>query len=109
MLPPVLGVEEVADESIEPEEEQDDKEEMPGTLPSTQVMMARMRVMGKNKASIAGSDIDDSQETMWEESMKPNAILRYGLLDYVPLSTRTVPLIDLSLLKGSDFDDDEDE
>ena len=87
--PPVLGVEEVADESIEPKEE-DDKEEMPGTLPSTQVMMVKMSVMAKkNKASNAGNDINDSQETMWEDSTKPNAVLRYGLLDYVPLAACT--------------------
>jgi hypothetical protein len=110
VLPPVLGVEEVADEeSIEPEEEDDEEQdEMPGTLPSTQVMIARMRVMAKNKPSTARSRIDDSQETTWKDSMKPNAVLRYGLLDFVPLSTRTRPLIDLSLLKGSNFDDDDE-
>ncbi len=107
--PQVLNVEEVADEeSIEPDEDDnEEQDEMPGTLPSTQVMIARMRVMAKNKPSTACSRINDSQETTWEDSMKPNAVLRYGLLDYAPLSTRTRPLIDLSLLKGSNVDDDD--
>ena len=38
--------------------------------------------------------------------MHPNGVLRYGLLDFVHLSARTIPIVDMSRLKGSDFDDD---
>lgn len=54
------GVESVGDSIYSMENE--DSEELLGTLPSTQHMMARVRTMETSKATRA--DVDDSQETM---------------------------------------------
>ena len=82
----------------------DDDDSLFAKLPSTQRMMA----MANNAMEKGESDdnIDDSQITTLEDSVRPNTVLRYGLLDFVPLSATTIPIIDMSRLEGSDFDDD---
>jgi hypothetical protein len=74
-------------------------------LPSTHRMMAMANnAMEKGESD---DDIDDSQITTFlEDSVHPNAVLRYGLLDFVPLSAGTIPIIDMSRMEGSDFDND---
>ena len=53
-------------------------------LPSTQLMMSRAKAMHNNETN---DDIDDLHVTTLEkDSMHPNAVVRYGLLECVPLS-----------------------